>query len=154
MLGNSESAGTNRRVVADERALQERAANPDPSEIEKVITKKIRAIVPVHLYGRPVELGSIMAIARRHRLLIIEDACQAHGARYRNKRVGSFGHAAAFSFYPGKNLGAYGEGGALTTNDDDVAKLARSLRNHGESARYSHQYVGSTIGWTAFRLRF
>jgi len=125
--------------------------NIDPTAIEKAITKKTRAIIPVHLYGRPVDLDSIMEIARRHRLLMIEDACQAHGARYRGKRVGGFGHAAAFSFYPGKNLGAYGEGGALTTNDDDVAKLARSLRSHGESARYLHKYVGYNYRMDGFQ---
>jgi dTDP-4-amino-4,6-dideoxygalactose transaminase len=125
--------------------------NIDPSAIEKAITKNTRAIIPVHLYGRPVDLDSLVAIARRHRLLMIEDACQAHGARYRGKRVGGFGHAAAFSFYPGKNLGAYGEGGALTTNDDDVAKLARSLRSHGESARYLHKYVGYNYRMDGFQ---
>src|SRR5438876_5995410 len=125
--------------------------NIDPTAIEKAITKKTRAIVPVHLYGRPVDLDSVTEIARRHRLLMIEDACQAHGAKYRGKRVGAFGYAAAFSFYPGKNLGAYGEGGALTTNDDDVAKLARSLRSHGESARYLHKYVGYNYRMDGFQ---
>jgi dTDP-4-amino-4,6-dideoxygalactose transaminase len=125
--------------------------NIDPSAIERALTKRTRAIIPVHLYGRPVDLDSIMAIARQHRLLMIEDACQAHGARYRGKRVGGFGHAAAFSFYPGKNLGAYGEGGALTTNDDDVAKLARSLRSHGENARYLHKYVGYNYRMDGFQ---
>jgi dTDP-4-amino-4,6-dideoxygalactose transaminase len=96
----------------------------------------------VHLYGRPANLDSILEIAEGHRLLLIEDACQGHGARYAGKRVGGFGHAAAFSFYPTKNLGAYGEGGALTTNDDGVASIARSLRSHGEATRYLHKYVG------------
>jgi dTDP-4-amino-4,6-dideoxygalactose transaminase len=117
-------------------------ANIDPEQIEAAITDRTRAIIPVHLYGRPVNMEAIMAIAERHHLMVIEDACQAHGARFAGKRVGGFAHAAAFSFYPGKNLGAYGEGGALTTNHDEVAKLARSLRTHGESTRYLHKYVG------------
>jgi len=99
-------------------------ANIDPAQIEKAITPRTRAIIPVHLYGRPVDLDAIAEIAHRRRLTLIEDACQAHGARYHGKRVGGFGQSAAFSFYPGKNLGAYGEGGALTTNDDEIAKLA------------------------------
>ena len=126
-------------------------ANLDPERIEPAITKRTRAIIPVHLYGRPANLDSIVEIAARHRLLVIEDACQAHGARYAGKRVGGFGHAAAFSFYPGKNLGAYGEGGALTTNDDDVASIARSLRSHGESTRYLHKYVGYNYRMDGFQ---
>src|SRR5258708_6505982 len=98
-------------------------ANIDPALIEKVITPRTRAIIPVHLYGRPADLAAIIDIATRHRLTVIEDACQAHGATYRGKRVGGFGHATAFRFYPGKNLGAYGEGGALTTNNDEAAHV-------------------------------
>ena len=126
-------------------------ANINADEIEKAITKLTRAIIPVHLYGRPVDLDEIIKIAARHRLLVIEDACQAHGAKYNGKRVGGFQHAAAFSFYPGKNLGAYGEGGALTTNDDEVAKLVRTLRNHGESTRYFHKYVGYNYRMDGFQ---
>ena len=126
-------------------------ANIDPERIEAAITKRTRAIIPVHLYGRPADMDSLMEIAKRHRLLVIEDACQAHGARYAGKRVGGFGRAAAFSFYPGKNLGAYGEGGALTTNDDDVASMARSLRSHGESTRYLHKYVGYNYRMDGFQ---
>jgi len=126
-------------------------ANIDPEQIEAAITARTRAIIPVHLYGRPANLDAITDIAARHRLLVIEDACQAHGARYNGKRVGGFGHAAAFSFYPGKNLGAYGEGGALTTNDDEVARLARSLRSHGESARYLHKYAGYNYRMDGFQ---
>jgi dTDP-4-amino-4,6-dideoxygalactose transaminase len=126
-------------------------ANIDPAAIQSAITKQTRAIIPVHLYGRPCNIDAIMEIAARHRLLVIEDACQAHGARYAGKRVGGFGHAAAFSFYPGKNLGAYGEGGALTTNDDDVAAMARSLRSHGESTRYLHKYVGYNYRMDGFQ---
>ena len=117
-------------------------ANLDPEEIERAITKQTRAIIPVHLYGRPADMDKINEVAKRHRLLVIEDACQAHGAKYNGKPVGGLGHAATFSFYPPKNLGAYGEGGALTTNDDEVANLSRSLRTHGESSRYLHKYIG------------
>ena len=126
-------------------------ANIDPAEIEKAINERTRAIIPVHLYGRPVDLNAIMEIAARHRLTLIEDACQAHGATYHAKRVGGFGHSAAFSFYPGKNLGAYGEGGALTTNNDEVAKLTRALRSHGETTRYQHAYVGYNYRMDGFQ---
>jgi dTDP-4-amino-4,6-dideoxygalactose transaminase len=126
-------------------------ANIDPREIEKAITKQTRALIPVHLYGRPANLDAIIKIAEQHHLLVVEDACQSHGAKYNGKPVGGFGHAAAFSFYPGKNLGAYGEGGALTTNDDEVAKLARSLRSHGESTRYFHKYVGYNYRMDGFQ---
>jgi dTDP-4-amino-4,6-dideoxygalactose transaminase len=126
-------------------------ANINSDEIEKAITKQTRAIIPVHLYGRPADLDEITKIAAKHRLLVIEDACQAHGARFNGKRVGGFGHAAAFSFYPGKNLGAYGEGGALTTNEDAIADLVRSLRSHGESTRYFHKYVGYNYRMDGFQ---
>lgn len=126
-------------------------ANIDPAAIQSAITKRTRAIIPVHLYGRPCNMDAILEIAKRHLLLVIEDACQAHGARYAGTRVGGFGHAAAFSFYPGKNLGAYGEGGALTTNNDEVAVLARSLRSHGESTRYLHKYVGYNYRMDGFQ---
>ena len=126
-------------------------ANIDPAQIEKAITPRTRAIIPVHLYGRPADLDAIAEIAHRRRLTLIEDACQAHGARYHGKRVGGFGQSAAFSFYPGKNLGAYGEGGALTTNDDEIAKLARSLRSHGETSRYQHAYIGYNYRMDGFQ---
>jgi dTDP-4-amino-4,6-dideoxygalactose transaminase len=126
-------------------------ANIDPEAIEQAITDRTRAIIPVHLYGRPANLDRILEIAEEHHLLVIEDACQAHGARYSSKRVGGFAHSAAFSFYPGKNLGAYGEGGALTTNDDEVAKVARSLRSHGESSRYLHKYIGYNYRMDGFQ---
>jgi dTDP-4-amino-4,6-dideoxygalactose transaminase len=126
-------------------------ANIDPGQIEAAITDKTRAIIPVHLYGRPTNLEAIIDLADRHHLIVIEDACQAHGARHNGKRVGGFGHAAAFSFYPGKNLGAYGEGGALTTNEDEVAKIARSLRTHGESTRYHHKYIGYNYRMDGFQ---
>jgi dTDP-4-amino-4,6-dideoxygalactose transaminase len=126
-------------------------ANIDPAAIQAAITKHTRAIIPVHLYGRPANLDSITEIAEKYHLVLIEDACQAHGARYAGKRVGGFGHAAAFSFYPGKNLGAYGEGGALTTNDDEIASMARSLRSHGEATRYLHKYVGYNYRMDGFQ---
>jgi|KBSMisStaDraftv2_1062788.scaffolds.fasta_scaffold134415_2 dTDP-4-amino-4,6-dideoxygalactose transaminase len=126
-------------------------ANIDPEKVEAAITKKTRAIIPVHLYGRPANLDAIMKIAADRGLLVIEDACQAHGASYEGKRVGGFGHSAAFSFYPGKNLGAYGEGGALTTNDDEVAALLRALRSHGEATRYLHKYLGYNYRMDGFQ---
>jgi dTDP-4-amino-4,6-dideoxygalactose transaminase len=126
-------------------------ANIDPHRIEQAITSRTKAIIPVHLYGRPAELGPILEIARNHGLAVIEDSCQAHGARYRGKRVGGIGTAAAFSFYPGKNLGAYGEGGALTTNDENIASLARSLRDHGQTSRYFHDYLGYNYRMDGFQ---
>ncbi|HDH02518.1 MAG TPA: DegT/DnrJ/EryC1/StrS family aminotransferase, partial [Nitrospirae bacterium] len=114
----------------------------DPLEIEKKITKKTKAIIPVHLYGRPVEMDAILDIARRHNLKIIEDACQAHGAVYKGRKVGSIGDIGCFSFYPGKNLGAYGDGGALTTEDDNTAEQLRLLRNYGQKTKYEHLLKG------------
>jgi dTDP-4-amino-4,6-dideoxygalactose transaminase len=135
-------------VFAD---IEPETANIDPAKIEKTITKRTRAIIPVHLYGRPAHLGAITKVAADHGLLLIEDACQAHGATYCGKRVGGFGHSAAFSFYPGKNLGAYGEAGALTTNDDEVAKLVRALRSHGETTRYLHKFIGYNYRMDGFQ---
>jgi len=106
--------------------------NLDVEQIEAKITPRTKAIIPVHLYGRPANLDDILKVADDRGIPIIEDACQAHGARWRGKRIGGFGLAAAFSFYPGKNLGAYGEGGALTTNDARVAERVRILRDHGQ----------------------
>jgi dTDP-4-amino-4,6-dideoxygalactose transaminase len=128
-----------RPVFADIRPA---TANIDPAAVEESITPRTRAIVPVHLYGRPADLAPILDLARRHDLAVIEDACQAHGARYRGRRVGSFGLAGAFSFYPSKNLGAYGEGGALTTNDAGVAEFARAARDHGQAQRDRSDAVG------------
>lgn len=117
-------------------------ANIDPNRIEEAITERTKVILPVHLYGRPADMDAIAAIAERHGVTIIEDACQAHGAVYKGRRAGGLARAAAFSFYPGKNLGAYGEGGALTTNDDNIAQLTRTLRDHGQSQRYHHDLLG------------
>jgi len=116
--------------------------NLDVSRIERAITQRTRAIVPVHLYGRPADMDPLREIAARHGLHILEDAAQAHGACYRGRRVGALGDAAAFSFYPTKNLGACGEGGALTTGDEQIAKFARAARSHGQTTRYEHESVG------------
>ncbi|MGH9690340.1 MAG: DegT/DnrJ/EryC1/StrS family aminotransferase [Candidatus Acidiferrales bacterium] len=126
-------------------------ANLDPKLLERAITPRTRAILPVHLYGRPADMDAICSIATRHDLRVLEDAAQAHGARYRGRRVGGIGHAAAFSFYPTKNLGAYGEGGALTTDDDQVAKFARAARSHGQTARYEHEFVGYNYRMEGFQ---
>jgi dTDP-4-amino-4,6-dideoxygalactose transaminase len=126
-------------------------ANLDPKLIEPAITPRTKAILPVHLYGRPADLDDILAIARPRRLAVIEDACQAHGARYRGRRVGAFGDAGTFSFYPPKNLGAYGEGGALVTNDERIAGFARTARNHGQSGRYAHDFVGYNYRMDGFQ---
>jgi dTDP-4-amino-4,6-dideoxygalactose transaminase len=125
--------------------------NVDPAAVERALTERTRAIVPVHLYGRPAALEPLLEFASRHGLALVEDACQAHGARYRGRRVGTFGLASAFSFYPGKNLGAYGEGGALTTDDADVAALARTLRDHGQTERYWHGLVGFNYRMDGFQ---
>ena len=126
-------------------------ANIDPEGIVAAVTPRTRAILPVHLYGLAAEMDPILEIAALHRLAVIEDACQAHGARYHGKRVGGIGDAAAFSFYPSKNLGAYGEGGALTTNDDALAAQARALRSHGESRRYFHDAIGYNYRMEGFQ---
>ncbi len=114
----------------------------DPRAIEAVITPKTRALMPVHLYGQPADMEPILAIARRHGLVVIEDAAQAHGAEYNGRRCGSLGDLAGFSFYPGKNLGAYGEGGALVTGDLAAAVTARTLRDWGQEKRYEHRLKG------------
>lgn len=116
--------------------------NIDPERIEDAITPRTRAIMPVHLYGAPADMDAIRDIAQRHHLRVIEDAAQAHGARYRGRRAGSLGDAAGFSFYPGKNLGALGDGGAITTNDDALAERLRKLRNYGSSVKYQHDVEG------------
>ena len=131
--------------------IDPRTANLDPGKIAAAVTPRTRAILPVHLYGLAAEMDPIMEIAAQHHLAVIEDACQAHGARYHGKRVGSIASAAAFSFYPSKNLGAYGEGGALTTNDDALAAQARALRSHGESRRYFHDVVGYNYRMDGFQ---
>jgi len=114
----------------------------DPAQVERAITPRTKAIMPVHLYGQPADMDPLLEIARRHKLYVIEDACQAHGAEYKRRRCGSMGDIAAFSFYPGKNLGAYGDGGAVTTTRADLAEQVRTLRNHGQKVKYEHQIKG------------
>ena len=114
----------------------------DAAAIERAITSRTKAIIPVHLYGHPADMDPIVHLAQRHGLVVIEDACQAHGARYKGKRAGSLGHAAAFSFYPGKNLGAYGDAGVVVTSDDAVAKRLGMLRNYGQKEKYQHMFRG------------
>jgi len=116
--------------------------NIDPNRIEEAITPRTRAIIPVHLYGQPADMDAILDIARRYSLKVIEDAAQAHGARYKGKRTGGLGDAAGFSFYPGKNLGAFGDGGAVTTDDDVLADRVRTLRNYGSQVKYNHEVKG------------
>jgi dTDP-4-amino-4,6-dideoxygalactose transaminase len=116
--------------------------NIDPKRIERAITSKTKLILPVHLYGQPADLDSIVSIARKYNLLILEDAAQAHGARYKGRRIGSYGDAVAWSFYPGKNLGAMGDGGAITTNDCKIADRVRLLRNYGSSEKYVNKVQG------------
>lgn len=114
----------------------------NPALLEAAITPRTRAIIPVHLYGQPCEMDSIMEIAQRHGLKVIEDAAQAHGARWRGRRVGSMGDAACFSFYPGKNLGAFGDAGAVVSNDEDLIERVRMLANHGRLEKYTHKMEG------------
>lgn len=116
--------------------------NLDPRRIEAAITKKTKAILPVHLYGQPAEMDLVNDIGRRHGLRVIEDAAQAHGASYRDRRAGSLGDAAGWSFYPTKNLGAYGDAGAVTTDDDEVAGRVRLLRNYGSKSKYYNDEQG------------
>src|SRR6266576_3592632 len=122
-----------------------------PTKLEAAITPRTKAIIPIHLYGMPAEMDRIKAIADRHGLPVIEDAAQAHGARYRDKRVGQFGKIACFSFYPSKNLGAYGEGGALVTDDASIAQRARSLRDHAQSQKYLHDEIGYNYRMDSFQ---
>lgn len=119
--------------------------NIDSRRIASAISSRTKAIIPVHLYGQPADMKAINAIAAEHGLAVIEDACQAHGARYQGQRCGGLGHAAAFSFYPGKNLGALGDGGAVCTNDDELADWVRSARNYGSRVKYRHD----TRGWNS-----
>jgi dTDP-4-amino-4,6-dideoxygalactose transaminase len=114
----------------------------DPGQLEHAITPRTKAIVPVHLYGQPAHMDPILEIARRYGLIVIEDAAQAHGAQYKGRRAGSLGEMGCFSFYPGKNLGAYGEGGAVITNNAERADIIRRLRDWGQSRRYFHDIRG------------
>lgn len=113
-----------------------------PQSIEKAVTKKTKAVIPVHLYGLPAAMGEICEVAKKHKLFVIEDACQAHGALLNGKKVGSFGDLACFSFYPGKNLGCYGDGGMVVTNNEDLAGRVRMLRDYGRVGKYEHKTIG------------
>jgi dTDP-4-amino-4,6-dideoxygalactose transaminase len=123
----------------------------DPAQLEAAITKRTKAIIPVDLYGMPADYDAILAIADKHGIPVVEDAAQSQGARYKGNRCGSFGALACTSFYPGKNLGAYGEGGALLTNHDEYAAHARRLRDHGQSQRYHHDEVGFNYRMDGFQ---
>lgn len=116
--------------------------NIDPAKIEKAVTRKTRAIIPVHLFGQPADMDPIMAVAKKHRLPVIEDACQAIGARYKGKRVCGIGVMSCLSFFPAKNLGAYGDGGMVLTNDETLDKKLRMIRDHGSDRRYHHAILG------------
>lgn len=115
----------------------------DVAQVEAALSPRTRAILPVHLYGQTVDMDPLAEIARRHNLYLIEDACQAHGATYKGRRAGSLGDAAAFSFYFSKNLGAFGEGGMITTNDAGIAQRVRMLRDHGSASKYNHEVLGT-----------
>lgn len=116
--------------------------NIDVARIEAAITRRTRAIMPVHLYGQPADMDAVIAIAMKHGLVVVEDAAQAQGARYKGRATGSLGHAAGISFYPGKNIGALGDGGAVLTNDAEIAAKVRRLRNYGSEFKYKHEMIG------------
>lgn len=122
--------------------IDENFYNIDASKIEAKITPKTKAIIPVHLYGLPAEMDEIMAIAKKHNLKVLEDCAQSHGATYKGKTVGTFGDVATFSFYPSKNLGAFGDAGAIISNSQDVAEKARLIANHGQFAKNRHTIIG------------
>ena len=122
--------------------IDPRTYTMDPKGLEAAITSKTKAIIPVHLYGQTADMDPILAIARKHKLVVVEDACQAHGAEYKGRRAGSLGDMACFSFYPGKNLGAYGEGGMVVTNDPAYTKTIRMLRDWGAERKYEHVLKG------------
>jgi dTDP-4-amino-4,6-dideoxygalactose transaminase len=125
--------------------------NLDPKLVERAITPRTKAVMPVHLYGHPFDLDPILAMCRKHKLPLVEDTAQAHGAKYKGKTVGTFGEISCFSFYPGKNLGACGEGGALVTNNPAFDKRARALREHGSTVRYYHDEVGYNYRMEGFQ---
>ena len=116
--------------------------NIDVSKIEAKITPRTKAIIPVHLYGLPADMAEVIAVAKKHNLKIIEDCAQAHGAKYKGQTAGTFGDVATFSFYPGKNLGAYGDAGAIVTNDVSIAEHCRLIANHGQPTKYRHTITG------------
>ena len=133
--------------------IDERTYNMDPQKLEDFLKKRFKpqasslkptpkAVIPVHLYGQPADMDPIMEIAQKNNITVIEDACQAHGALYNNRKAGSFGAVGCFSFYPGKNLGAYGEGGAIVTQDEEIASTIRMIRDHGQAKKYFHDMEG------------
>jgi dTDP-4-amino-4,6-dideoxygalactose transaminase len=123
--------------------VDERTYTMDPAALQAVITPRTKAVIPVHLFGQPADMEPILAVARKHGLIVIEDAAQAHGAKYKGRTAGTMGDAGCFSFYPGKNLGAFGEAGAVVTNDTALRDRIRTLRDHGQVRKYHH----SVIGW-------
>src|SRR5579859_2018603 len=123
----------------------------DPAAIEAAVSPRTKVILPVHLYGQTADMDPIMEIARRHKLIVIEDAAQAHGAKYKGRRAGSIGDMACFSFYPGKNLGAYGEGGAVATNNSEYARTVRMLRDWGQDRKYHHVLRGYNYRMEGFQ---
>jgi dTDP-4-amino-4,6-dideoxygalactose transaminase len=125
--------------------VEEKTYNMNPSLLEAAVTPRTKAVIPVHLFGQTADMDPILAIARAHGLHVVEDACQAHGAEYKGRKAGSMGDTGCFSFYPGKNLGAYGEAGAVVTNDDAIAEKIRMFRDHGQAKKYYH----NVIGWNA-----
>jgi len=137
-----------RPVLVD---IDSRSFNMDPPAVEAAITPRTKAILPVHLYGQPADMAPIMEIAKRHGLVVIEDAAQAHGAKYKGRPVGSIGDMACFSFYPGKNLGAYGEGGAVTTSNPEHARTIRMLRDWGQDRKYHHLLRGFNYRMEGFQ---
>ena len=122
--------------------IDEHTYTINPEMVEAAITPRTRAIIPVHIFGQMADMDSIMDIAKRHGLFVVEDACQAHGAEYKQRRAGTIGDVGCFSFYPGKNLGAFGEAGAVTTNNPDIAQVGRVLRDHGQHKKHGHGMVG------------
>jgi dTDP-4-amino-4,6-dideoxygalactose transaminase len=137
-----------RPVLVD---IDPRSFTMDPKAVESAITPRTKAIMPIHLYGQPADMDPIMEIARRHKLVVIEDAAQAHGAKYKGRPVGSIGDMACFSFYPGKNLGAYGEGGAVTTSNREYAHTIRMLRDWGQDRKYHHVLRGYNYRMEGFQ---
>src|ERR1035438_8609376 len=137
-----------RPVLVD---IDPRSFTMDPAAIEAAITPRTKAILPVHLYGQPADMDPITEVARRHGLVVIEDAAQAHGAKYKGRPVGSIGDIACFSFYPGKNLGAYGEGGAVTTSNSEHTRTVRMLRDWGQDRKYHHVLRGYNYRMEGFQ---
>jgi dTDP-4-amino-4,6-dideoxygalactose transaminase len=122
--------------------IEPRTYNMDPNWVEDAITPRTKVILPVHLYGHPADMDPLLDIAQRHDLMLVEDAAQAHGAEYKGRRCGTMGHLACFSFFPAKNLGAYGDGGGVTGNDEALLAKVRRLRNHGRTDKYQHEEIG------------